>query len=77
MGKAQVADNEFDVTVTSKGRMTLDDIAGSLSRKYSGLSFTQEDIDAAINLAVTEKWERAAKPLGRARAGNSFNGGEC
>jgi antitoxin PrlF len=95
VGKAQAADKEFDVTVTSKGqltlpaairraarisegsklrvtlqpdgevrlrrRLTLDDIAGSLSRKYPGLSFTQEDIDAAITQAVTEKWERAVK----------------
>lgn len=104
MGKAPTADKEYDVTVTSKGqltlpvairraacisegsklrvtlqsdgevrlrrRLTLDDIAGSLSRKHPGLSFTQEDIDAAITEAVTEKWERVAQPSARSRARN-------
>jgi AbrB family looped-hinge helix DNA binding protein len=49
---------EADGTARLKRKLTLDEVAGSLSRKYPGLSFTQDDIEAAITEAMDEQEER-------------------
>lgn len=58
---------EEDGTARIVRKLTLDEIAGCLSRKYPGLSFTQEDIEAAITDRVTERWNRLSKPSKRSR----------
>lgn len=53
---------EADGSARLKRKLTLDEIAGLLTELVPPefRNFTQEDIEAAITEAVTEKWERVA-----------------